>query len=101
MINITEAQAGGKKGSATVDHLLLIKELIKAAHKDKKEVYVAYLDVAKAYDKAWLTGIMYVLHKEGLTDNHWTIVKKLNENLTARIQTRFGLTRGIKIKELI
>ena len=101
MVKISEAQAGGKKGSATVDHLLLIKELIKAAKRDKKEVYIAYLDVAKAYDKAWLTGIMYAMYKEGLTDNHWTIVKRLNENLTAQLQTKFGLTREIKIKDSI
>ena len=101
MVNISEAQAGGKRGSATVDHLLLMKELINAAKMEKKEVYIAYLDVAKAYDKAWLTGIMYVMYKEGLTDNHWTIVKRLNENLTAQLQTRFGLTREIKIKDSI
>ena len=101
MVNISEAQAGGKRGCATVDHLLLIKELIKAAKKDKKNVYLTYLDVAKAYDKVWLTGIMYVMYKEGLTDNHWTIVKRLNENLTAQPQTKYGLTREIKIKDSI
>merc|ERR1711947_58490 len=100
-INVTEAQAGGKRGSATVDHLVLLNELINEAKRQKKEVYIAYMDVTKAYDKAWLTGIMYVMHKEGLTDNHWTIVKRLNENLSAQIQTKFGLTREIKIKDSI
>ena len=42
---------------------------------------------------------MYILYKEGLQDNHWTIVKKLNENLTARIKTKYGPTRQIKIKD--
>ena len=36
MVKISDAQAGGKKGSATVDHLLLLKELINAARRDKK-----------------------------------------------------------------
>ena len=66
-----------------------------SAKTKNKNVDAALLDVTKAYDKAWLTGIMHVLHKQGLTDNHWTIVKKLNENLTARIQTKYGLTRLI------
>ena len=47
-----------------------------------------YLDVTKAYDKALLKAIMYARHKEGLTDNHWTLLKKLNENLTATILTK-------------
>ena len=100
-INISDAQAGGKKGSATVDHIVLTKELMKSAKRQNKNVDEALLDVTKAYDKAWLTGIMHVLHKQGLTDNHWTIVKRLNENLTARIQTKYGLTRLIKILDSI
>ena len=100
-VNISDEQAGGKKGSATVDHIVLAKETILAVKILKENADVVLLDVTKAYDKAWLTGIMHVLHKEGLTDNHWTIVKNLNENLTAKIQTKYGLTRTIKIKDSI
>ena len=69
-INISEAQAGGRRGSSTVDHLIIVKEIIAAAKREKKDLYVAYLDVTKAYDKAWLKAIMYVMHKEGLRDKH-------------------------------
>ena len=62
---------------------------------------MAYLDVAKAYDKAWLKAIMYVMCKEGLQDNHWTILKRRNENLTATLHTKFGLTREMTIKDSI
>ncbi len=57
--------------------------------------------MTKAYDKAWLNAIMYVMHKEGLKDNHWNLVRKLNQNLTAKIQTKYGHTRTIKIKDSI
>ena len=67
-VNLSESQAGGRKGTATV---------------------------------AWLTGIMHVLYKQGLTDNHWTLVRKLNENLTAKVQTKYGMTRTITIKDSI
>ena len=30
-----------------------------------KTTYAAFLDVTKAYDKAWLDGIMYAMHKRG------------------------------------
>ena len=100
-VNISDAQAGGKRGAATVDHILLAKELIATAKRNKKDAYIAFLDVTKAYDKAWLTGIMEVMYKEGLRDNHWTIVKRLNENLKAQIQTKHGNTRTISIKDSI
>ena len=73
---MTDAQAGGRKGTATVDHILILKELITYAKNNKNNIHIAFLDVTKAYDKAWLDAIMYVMHKEGLTDNHWTIEKK-------------------------
>ncbi len=44
---------------------------------------------------------MYVMHKQGLTDNTWALVKKLNENLTATIKTKYGDTRPINIKDSI
>ena len=98
-VKITEAQAGGKKGSSTIDHLIVLSDLVTSAKNQGKSIYLTYLDVTKAYDKAWIEAIMYILYKEGLTDNHWTIVKKLNENLTARIKTKHGLTRKITIKD--
>ncbi len=100
-VNISDAQAGGKKGRATTDHLLVLKELIQQSKKKKKPLYIAFLDVTKAYDKAWLDAIMFIMHKEGVQSKHWSIVKKLNENLTARVKTKYGLTRKIQIKDSI
>ena len=100
-ISITDAQAGGKKGSATVYHLLILRELGNIAKKQNKRTYMAFLDVTKAYDRAWSEAIMYVMHKQGIKDKHWRIIKKLNENLIAKIATKYGETRKIKIKESI
>ena len=100
-IKITDAQAGGKRGSSTVDHLLILRELDNIAAKQRKKTYMAFLDVTKAYDKAWSEAIMYVMHKEGIRDRHWKIIKKLNENITAKIKTKHGKTREIHIKDSI
>ena len=84
-IDMTEAQAGGQKGKATTDHLLIIKELIQKAKQQRKPIYIAFLDVTKAYDKAWLDAITYVMHKSGLKDSLWQVVRNLNMNLTAQL----------------
>ena len=44
---------------------------------------------------------MYVMHKEGLKSKIWQTVKKMNENLTARISTKYGQTRQIRIRDSI
>ena len=102
-VNITEAQAGGQKGKSTADHLLILNTIIKHhidTHKTQ-DLHIAFLDVTKAYDKAWLNAILYALNKSGLKEKEWNLVKNINKNLTAKIRTKFGKTRPIKIKDSI
>ncbi len=98
---MSDAQAGGKKGRATADHLTVLKELINIIKNNKNPSYIVFLDVTKAYDKAWLNGIMQVMHKQGIKGQLWKLIKKMNENLRAKIKTKYGYTREIKITDSI
>ena len=62
---------------------------------------MAYLDVTKAYDKAWLDALLYVLNKRGIETENWQITNYINTNLTATIKTKYGNTREIKIRDSI
>ncbi len=101
IINITDSQAGGIEGNATADHLITLKEVVAKIRKNKKTAYIIFLDVQKAYDKAWLDAILYVLNKNGVEGKNLEMARKMNSNLTAKIQTKFGLTREIEIKDSI
>lgn len=100
-INMTDAQAGGRKQRATTEHIAIIYNKIEENKKKRKPTYITFLDVTKAYDKAWIKAIMYVMNKEGLDNGIWHLVNKLNNNLTARIITKYGPTREIKINDSI
>ena len=100
-VEMTDAQAGGIKGRATVDHILVLKELTHIAKKRKEKLILTYMDVTKAYDKAWLDAIMYVLMNRGISTKLWKLVRELNTNLTTTIQTKYGPTRKIKITDSI
>ena len=93
-INITDAQAGGKEGRSTTDHLLILKEIINTQKRKKKPLLLTYLDVTKAYDKEWLDGIVYALHNNGVIGPTWNIIRKLNQGLKAKIKTKDGITRN-------
>ena len=62
---------------------------------------MAYLDVTKAYDKAWLDALLYVLNKRGIETENWQITNDINTNLTTTIKTKYGNTREIKIRDSI
>ena len=71
------------------------------AKKNRKDTILTYLDVTKAYDKAWLNAILYVLYKQGINSKLWQLIKDLNTNLKTTIQTKYGPTRKINIKDSI
>ena len=96
-VKISDAQGGGKKGSSTTDYILMLKEAMNRS----KTIYITFLDVTKAYDKAWADALLYVINKKGLKNKLWMIVKKLNEDLKANIKTKYGHTRKIKITDSI
>lgn len=100
-VTITDTQAGGTEGNATVDHLITLKQTIQEIRNRNKTAYIVFLDVQKAYDKAWLDAILYAMHKNGVKGKNLQIMKLLNSNLTARIRTKYGLTRKIKIRDSI
>ena len=100
-IKISDEQAGGKKGIATTDHILRIKETIQDNKNNKHPTFITFLDVTKAYDKAWLDAIMYTMSNQGCTGALWNITDRLNHNLTANIRTSLGNTRTINIHNSI
>ena len=100
-VNMSENQAEGKRNSTTIDNIPILTTTIKEIKKKKKPVYMIFLDVTKASNKAWLDAIMYVMHKEGPDTPEWSIIKQLNENLKAKIQTKYGETRANNIKDSI
>ena len=96
-INITECQGGVRKGASTTNHLKIINTYIKTMSRKKNTIYITFLDVTKA----WIQAIIYAMHKSGITGELLRLVKKINENLTATIETKYGDTRKIQIKDSI
>ena len=101
IIQITDNQAGGRKNRATVDHIVTINNIIQRNKATKQPTIICFLDVTKAYDKAWLEAIMYSMHKSGVITGEWQITKELSNNLMAKVQTKYGTTREIQIKDSI
>ena len=65
-VAITKAQAGEISGCSTVDHLIVLKQTIQEIRNKGHTAYIIFLDVQKAYDKAWLDAILYALNTNGV-----------------------------------
>ena len=93
--------------TTTADHirtLIMLMDLIHIGRKQRKPVLVKFLDITKAYEKAWIDTLLYNVCPGETRNKHKHMdynKKKLDENLTTRIQTKYGSTRNIKIKDSI
>ena len=87
-LKMTNCQGGGKKAVSTADHIRKLSTYIKNMRKRKKTVYIRFLDVTKAYDKAWLKAIIYAMHNSGIQGKNLRIMRKLNEKMKQNMETQ-------------
>ena len=64
--HLPREQAGFRPNRACEDDTIILNEVLARARADKKEVYVAFVDLRKAYDTVWRKGLWYKLHRLGL-----------------------------------
>ena len=94
IVPLTQAQAGGQTGMSTCDHVFIVRAIIAIAIKQKRNVFLTFFDVAKAYDNACSDNMLAILWDRGFRGKIWRILHGLSKNLRARIKTRYGITRS-------
>ena len=67
--------------------------MIDIAIKEKRQTYLTFYDVSKAYDHADTTDMLSIMWDSGLKGKTWRLLKNLTTNLKAKVKTRYGLTR--------
>ena len=98
LVPFTQAQGGGKKGASTSDHLFIMRAIIDLSIKQKRETFITFYDVSKAYDNVNNEDMLSIIWEKGLRGKAWRILRALNTDLKASIKTRFGLTRTIDME---
>ena len=58
------------------------------AKKERRNLIVTYYGVVKAYYRSDMDDMCYSMYKAGVGGKLWRLVKSLNEELTAKINTK-------------
>ena len=105
---LIEEQAGFRKARSTVDQLFILTEVIRNR---KKPTFVAFLDVAKAYDRVWRDGLWFQLLESGIKGKMWRVLKNiyktvescilLGDKRTDFFQVEVGLRQGCLLSPLL
>ena len=97
-VPLTQAQGGGKRGTSTCDHLFLMRATIEISKKQKRETFLTFYDVSKAYDNVDNGDMLNIMWERGLRGKAWRILQNLNKDLKAVVKTKFGPTRTIDMQ---
>lgn len=96
-------QFGFRENHRTSDSIFVIKSLInKYLHKNKKKIYVCFVDLKKAFDSLWRNGLLYKLIKVGIGKNMYEIIKSQFVNTEGAIKYKdkhsdfFKIQRGVR-----
>ena len=75
---VSEAQGVCRKGISSLPTAMLLQEI------KKKKVFVAYLNMSKAFDRVRDEGMFYQLREIGITGKTWRMLYTVFFRLTAR-----------------
>ena len=75
--------------------MLLLYAIIEITKKKKRETFITFYDISKAYDTVDNPDMLTIMWDKGLKGKCWRILKNLNTNLKARVKTRFGTSDAI------
>jgi hypothetical protein len=65
------AQSGFRKHHSTLDQLYRLTARIQESFHQREYLSVAFLDIVAAFDTVWHDGLLYKLHRAGITGNAW------------------------------
>ena len=67
-------QGAARKGFSCVHTALTLQETIAKERENGRKVFVAFYDVAKAFDSVWTDGLFFQLHEMGVTGSLWRLL---------------------------
>ena len=97
-LSFAEAQAGARERRSSVDQLFILKSVIQQRKFQRKQTYIALIDIEKAFDYTWREGMFYNLWQRGVRGKIWRIMYNLCQDQVTTINTKYGPTNEIKLE---
>ena len=102
---ISPCQIGFQTKKQTSDHIYTLHTIVKKYTKMyKKKLYACFIDLKKAFDTVWHSGLMYKLQMIGISSNFYRIIKcmytenevcmKFKDQITDFFTSTIGVKQG-------
>lgn len=95
---LPETQCGFRKERSTCDMIFVARQIQEKCHEQNSELYIAFIDLAKAFDTVNRELLWNVLSKFGVPDKFLTILKSLHDNMSACVSIGGDRSEPFKVE---
>ena len=96
---LPDVQAGFRKGRGTRDQIANIRWIIEKAREFQKNIYLCFIDYAKAFDYVDHDKLWKALKETGIPDHLTYLLRNLYVGQEATVRTVYGTTDWFKIEK--
>ena len=94
---IKSSQIGFRNGSRTSDHMFIIKTLMEKSVKEKRNLFICFIDFEKAYDSVWHKALILKLLRNGIYGRFTKMVQNIYLSTKSCIKSDGSLGETFKI----
>jgi hypothetical protein len=80
-----ESQGAFRKNRRLEDHVFTLQGICSLQKKKRKNTYLAFLDLSKAFDRVWREGLFYLLWQNGIQGKCWRLLWSLYKEVNNRV----------------
>ena len=95
----SKLQKGFTEKTSTMNAAMILSECINEFKLQKKTLYIAALDVQKAFDVVGHNFLLWKLYLDGISGDNWLFMKDLFSNMTAKVKWDGFLSPAVTIRQ--
>jgi hypothetical protein len=91
------------------DNIFTLQGICALRKSKKDKIFLAFLDLYKAFDRVWREGLFYLLWKNGIQGKCWKLLRSLYSNVSNKVlvgdfesdwfDQEFGLKQGCVLSQ--
>ena len=82
---ITKCQTGFRRGFSTIDNIFVLNTLINLLQNSRKKLFCAFIDLKRAFDSVWRSGLWYKLNMFKINGKCFQLIRNMYENVKSCI----------------
>ena len=94
-----EAQCGFRSGRSTIDMIFSLRQLQEKCQEQQKPLYIAFVDLTKAFDTVSRSGLYKILEKIGCPPRLLSLVESFHEDMQSTVNFDGTTSASFKIKK--